>query len=74
MTTWHSVCVMSRASSSPRRVGLIPTMVAPLTAAAPSHIEYSGTLSSRTPTCGAPSPAIAANSAARAAQACTHST
>jgi hypothetical protein len=51
----------------------MPTIVAPLTAAAPSHIEYSGTLSSSTPTWGTPSPAIAPNSAARSAHACTHS-
>ena len=52
----------------------MPTIVAPLTAAAPNHIEYSGTLSSSTPMCGSPSPAMAANNAARAAHACTHST
>ncbi len=47
--SWQSVKRMSRASSSPRRVGLIPTTVAPASAAAPSHRRYSGTLSSRTP-------------------------
>ena len=44
------MCCTSRASSAPRRVGLMPTSVAPLSAAAPSSIQNSGTLSSSTPT------------------------
>src|SRR5947209_1645466 len=47
--SWQSVCVMSRASSPPRRVGLMPTTVAPASAAPPSQKRYSGPFSSRTP-------------------------
>src|SRR5690242_14820651 len=46
---------MSRPSSLPRRVGLMPTTVAPHKAAAPSSSQNSGTLSSNTPTWKGPS-------------------
>ncbi|KOV51796.1 hypothetical protein ADL00_38970 [Streptomyces sp. AS58] len=67
-TIRHSVCRMSRASSGPRRVGLMPATAAPANAAAPSHSGYSGVLSSSTPTCGwAWRGSRSARSAARAA-------
>ena len=65
--------VMSRASSAPRRVGLMPTTTAPVTAAAPSHIANSGTLSSRTPTWNGPGRRSSSSSAARSAHAVTYS-
>ena len=48
-TSWQSVWRMSVASSAPRRVGLMPTIVAPHTAPAPSQKLSSGTFSSRKP-------------------------
>ena len=72
--SWQSVWVMSRASSAPRRVGLMPTTTVPVTAAAPSHMAYSGVLSNRTPTCGgAPSGSWSTRYAARAATASRYS-
>ena len=53
--SWQSAWRMSRASSSPRRVGLIPTTVAPANAAPPRRKRYSGTFSRRTPTWNGPS-------------------
>ena len=44
------MCSTSRASSAPRRVGLMPTSVAPETAHAPSANHISGVLSNSTPT------------------------
>ena len=43
---------MSRASSAPRRVGLMPTSTVLVSAVAPSQIGSSGTFSSSTPTWG----------------------
>ncbi|KOX01026.1 hypothetical protein ADK65_11805 [Streptomyces sp. NRRL B-1140] len=50
--TRHSVWRMSRASSAPRRVGLIPATAAPARAAAPSQSGNSGVLPSSTPRWG----------------------
>ena len=65
----QSVWVTSRARSAPRRVGLMPTSVAPLIAAAPSMIQNSGTLSSSTPTWNG---ASAGRCARRNAARCAH--
>ena len=45
----QSVARMSAAKASPRRVGLMPTMAAPASAAPFSQKRYSGVLGSRTP-------------------------
>ena len=52
--SWQSAWAMSRASSAPRRVGLIPTTVAPASAAPPRRKRYSGTFSRSTPTWNGP--------------------
>ena len=49
---WQSVWRTSRANSAPRRVGLMPTMHEPVSAAAPIQYRYSGVFSNNTPTCG----------------------
>ncbi len=55
--SWQSAWATSRASSAPRRVGLMPTTVAPASAAPPRRKRYSGTFSRSTPTWNGPSPA-----------------
>ena len=69
--SWHAVCLMSRASSCPRRVGLIPTTVAPARAAPPRRKRYSGTFSRSTPTWNGPSRRSAVSMRARAADSAT---
>ena len=72
--SWQSAWEMSRLSSAPRRVGLTPTITASMSAAAPSHMTYSGVLSRSSPTCcGTPGRSWACRYAARVAQACTYS-
>ena len=71
--SWQSVCLMSRASSAPRRVGLMPTTVAPESVAPPSQNRYSGPFSSRTPTWKGPGRRRATASDARRALSATTS-
>ncbi|SKU01357.1 Uncharacterised protein [Mycobacteroides abscessus subsp. abscessus] len=47
--SWQSVCRISAAISAGPRVGLIPTIVAPLNAAPPSQKTKSGTFCNSTP-------------------------
>jgi len=71
-TSWQSASRMSRARAEPRRTGLRPMTTAPLSAAAPSTKENSGTLSSSTPTWkGRSLRRRERSSAARSALACT---
>ena len=55
----------SAASSSPRRVGLAPTMTAPASAAPARRNKYSGVFSIKTPTWNGPSSRRARRSSAR---------
>ena len=66
MMSWQSVWRMSVASSSPRRVGLMPTITAPERAAPVSRKKYSGMFSSSTPTWKGPGRRRSSSSAARA--------
>ena len=52
--SWQSVWLMSRASSAPRRVGLMPTTAAPASPAPSNRNTNSGTFSSSTPTWNGP--------------------
>ncbi len=63
----------SAASASPRRVGLIPTIAAPASAAPLSQNRYSGPLGRSTPTCGNPPPMSDCAKAPRAAPSATAS-
>ncbi len=70
-SSWHSVWERSRASSSPRWVGLPPTMTAPARAAPPIQKMNSGTLSSMRATWNGPGRRSEARTAARSAWAAT---
>ena len=70
-SSWHSVWERSRASSSPRWVGLPPTITAPASAAAPIQKTNSGTLSSMRATWKGPGRRREARTAARSAWAVT---
>src|SRR5215211_264979 len=72
-TSWQSVWRTSCASSTPRRVGLMPTTAAPANAAPAIQYRYSGTFSSSTPTWNGPSRRASARSAALAAAAAMNS-
>ena len=66
--SWQSVWLMSRASSAPRRVGLMPTTAAPASPAPSNKKTNSGTFSSSTPTWNGPGRRSCTSSSARDAR------